>query len=42
MSLKAIANERRLQILDWLKDPAREFPARRSTAIWSRTAFARC
>ena len=25
--LKALASERRLQILDWLKDPARHFPA---------------
>ena len=24
--LKALANERRLQILDWLKDPRRHFP----------------
>ena len=25
-ALRAIANERRLQILEWLKEPAREFP----------------
>ena len=25
-SLKAIASERRLQILEWLKDPAQHFP----------------
>jgi len=24
--LKALANERRLQILDWLKEPTRHFP----------------
>ena len=24
--LKALANERRLQILDWLKDPVANFP----------------
>ncbi|GAA3994576.1 winged helix-turn-helix domain-containing protein [Allokutzneria multivorans] len=24
--LKALANERRMQILDWLKDPTRHFP----------------
>lgn len=26
LSLKALASERRLQILDWLKDPAGNFP----------------
>ena len=26
VALRAIANERRLQILEWLKEPAREFP----------------
>jgi ArsR family transcriptional regulator len=27
MILKALANQRRLQILEWLKDPERHFPA---------------
>ena len=27
MALKALASKRRLQILDWLKDPASHFPA---------------
>ena len=26
VSLRALANERRLQILEWLKDPRRHFP----------------
>src|SRR6266568_3796523 len=26
LPLRALANERRLQILDWLKDPRRHFP----------------
>jgi ArsR family transcriptional regulator len=26
LSLRALANERRLQILEWLKDPRRHFP----------------
>ena len=26
LALRALANERRLQILDWLKDPAGHFP----------------
>jgi ArsR family transcriptional regulator len=26
IALRALANERRLQILDWLKDPRRHFP----------------
>ena len=26
VALRALANERRLQILDWLKDPTRHFP----------------
>jgi ArsR family transcriptional regulator len=28
-SLRALASERRLQILDWLKDPAAHFPPQR-------------
>jgi DNA-binding transcriptional ArsR family regulator len=27
--LRALANERRLQVLDWLKDPRAHFPAQR-------------
>ena len=39
--IKALANERRLRILDWLKDPGRIFRLR-SMATWSRMGFVRC
>ena len=38
-ALKALANERRLTTLEWLKAPRSHFRAR-STAIWSRTGSA--
>ncbi|MGH7756363.1 MAG: ArsR/SmtB family transcription factor, partial [Vulcanimicrobiaceae bacterium] len=28
-AVRALANERRLQILEWLKDPERHFPVQR-------------
>jgi ArsR family transcriptional regulator len=39
--VKALANDRRLEIMNWLKDPTAHF-LRRWTAISSRTACAVC
>jgi hypothetical protein len=38
-ALRALANERRVRILDWLKDP-RPISRGKSTATWWRTGCA--
>ena len=38
-ALKALASDKRLQILDWLKQPTRNFPPQ-VEAIWKRTGSA--
>jgi hypothetical protein len=39
LAIRALANDRRLQILEWLKDPTRHFPPRKSTVKAEGSAY---